>query len=60
MTAFRVMAACPRDVALIDDRYVLCACQESGEITVFQIENGKLNYNYSIDIPEAACIYPVE
>lgn len=52
--------ACPRDVALIDDRYVLCACQESGEITVFQIENGKLNYNYSIDIPEAACIYPVE
>ena len=49
--------ACPRDVAFSPNgSHLLCACQDSHEVTVFEVTGGGLSYLYSFAVPSPTCV----
>ena len=48
---------CPRDLTLTrEGKYLMCANQESNNISIFSINNGLLSFEKSIDVESPTCI----
>lgn len=57
MTEVSCMGDWPRDIQFTPDgKYLVCANQKSGTVTAFAVNNGRLDYVSSVNVPAPACV----